>query len=381
MAWYDVFSRFYDAALERLYRPHRESLAARIPQGTRLDVLDLACGTGANFPPLLERLAPGSRVLGVDLSERMLERARRRVERAGWRGVALVACDAARLDAAAITPALGGAARVDVVLCALGLSVIPDWEQALRATFALLRPGGRYLILDVHAERRVPQSAMVELFARADLSRRPWTLLERIGEDTSVEDLRGSPHVFGGRLFVASARKPAIGELETPRARGRRPRASDLDELAALWGDPRVGATLGGARTREQAAATLARFEAHWDARGFGPWLVHARDSGEFAGYCGLLDTQVGGAPAVELLYALRPELQGKGLASELAAAVARCADGELGLRELVGYTLPTNAASRRVLERAGFRYERDVVHAGLPHVFYRRSRSSTSSA
>jgi RimJ/RimL family protein N-acetyltransferase len=320
-------------------------------------------------------------VLGVDLSEGMLARARRRAERAGWRGVSLLACDATRLDASAVTSAFGGPARFDVGLCALGLSVIPDWERALRASFEQLRPGGRYLILDVHAERRVPQSALVELCARADLSRRPWLVLERIGEDTSVEYLRGSPHVFGGRLFVASARRRAVGELETPRARGRRPRAADLDDLAALLGDPRVGATLAGARTREQAAAILARFEAHWDARGFGPWLFRARDSDEFAGYCGLLDTQVGGAPTVELLYALRPELQGKGLASELAAAVVRCAEGELGLPELVGYTLPTNAASRRVLEKAGFRHERDVVHAGLPHVFYRRSRSSTSSA
>ncbi len=89
----------------------------------------------------------------------------------------------------------------------------------------------------------------------------------------------------------------------------------------------------------------------------------------------------MGGAPGVELLYALRPDRQGQGLATELAGAVVRCAFDELVLPELVGYTLPTNTASRRVLEKAGFRRERDVVHAGLPHVLYRATRTSTSSA
>ncbi len=218
MAWYDVFALFYDGALEWLYRPHRAALAARVPRGLRLDVLDLACGTGANFPALVERLGASSRVLGVDLSDGMLARARTRVERAGWRGVTLLGCDATRLEPAAVSAALGGPVGFDAVVCALGLSVIPDWEAALRASFELLRPGGRYLILDVHAERWVPQSAVVRLFARADLSRRPWLALERVGEDCRLDYLPGSPHVHGGRLFVTSARRRAVGDLETARA-------------------------------------------------------------------------------------------------------------------------------------------------------------------
>jgi RimJ/RimL family protein N-acetyltransferase len=37
-----------------------------------------------------------------------------------------------------------------------------------------------------------------------------------------------------------------------------------------------------------------------------------------------------------------------------------------------VSFTLPHNAASRRVMEKAGLTYERDITHAGLPHVLYR---------
>jgi RimJ/RimL family protein N-acetyltransferase len=43
-----------------------------------------------------------------------------------------------------------------------------------------------------------------------------------------------------------------------------------------------------------------------------------------------------------------------------------------LGLDDIVAFTLPTNDASRRVMEKLGFSYERDIEHAGMPHVLYR---------
>ena len=46
----------------------------------------------------------------------------------------------------------------------------------------------------------------------------------------------------------------------------------------------------------------------------------------------------------------------------------------DLGLGEIVAFTLPTNIASRRVMEKSGFAYEREIVHAGLPHVLYRQA-------
>jgi hypothetical protein len=48
-----------------------------------------------------------------------------------------------------------------------------------------------------------------------------------------------------------------------------------------------------------------------------------------------------------------------------------------LGLTEVVSYTMVENRASRRVMEKLGFEYEREVVHANLPHVLYRLRTSS----
>ena len=50
----------------------------------------------------------------------------------------------------------------------------------------------------------------------------------------------------------------------------------------------------------------------------------------------------------------------------------------ELGLAEIVAFTLPHNVASRRVMEKSGLTYEKSIEWAGHPHVLYRiRSGSS----
>lgn len=60
----------------------------RLTPGTT--VVDVACGTGLNFPLLQQRIGPSGHLIGIDLTDRMLARARRRVAKAGWANVTLV---------------------------------------------------------------------------------------------------------------------------------------------------------------------------------------------------------------------------------------------------------------------------------------------------
>jgi RimJ/RimL family protein N-acetyltransferase len=69
--------------------------------------------------------------------------------------------------------------------------------------------------------------------------------------------------------------------------------------------------------------------------------------------------------------WAVMPARWGEGLATELARVSVRVAFERLELAELVAITLPDNTASRRVMEKSGFRYDRDIVHVGLDHVLY----------
>jgi RimJ/RimL family protein N-acetyltransferase len=130
-------------------------------------------------------------------------------------------------------------------------------------------------------------------------------------------------------------------ESRTARLLLRRLQENDRDDLRRIHADPRVMATLGGVRSDEQSDEFLRGGIAHWERY-------------------------------VEVAYALLPEFWGRGLATELARESVRTAFEVLGLDDVVCFALPTNRASRRVMEKVGFRYERDVVYHGLPHVFYR---------
>jgi ribosomal-protein-alanine N-acetyltransferase len=131
-------------------------------------------------------------------------------------------------------------------------------------------------------------------------------------------------------------------------------------------------ATLGGLHSDEETANYLRDNLDHWDRYGYGMWVFRDRADGRFVGRAGLRNTRVGGNDEVELAYALVAEYWGRGLATEIAKEILKLAFERLDLEGIVCFTLPTNLASRRVMAKVGFEYERDVVHAGSPHVLYR---------
>ena len=208
MRWYDLFSLTYDRALEATYRPYRARLAAAARLRPGQAVLDLACGTGQTLPFLVDAVGPEGRVVGLDASAGMLRRARRRVDDAGWRNVTLLEGDVDVL-VPDVLAARAGLREVDAVVCALGMTAFPDAEAATRRALSVLRPGGRLVVFDVHADVRTFQTRLVEWVARADLDRRAWEPLERLTDEAEREALEGDPATFGGTLYLASGvRRP-----------------------------------------------------------------------------------------------------------------------------------------------------------------------------
>lgn len=201
--WYNLFSLFYDRALEDLYAPHRPAAfhALRLPSGGT--ALDVPCGTGQSLGGLALAVGPSGGVLGVDRSGGMLRKAQRRAERSGWAHVSLHRGSAADVDEALLTRTLG-VPQVDGVLCALGLTALPDWEATFEDLFALVRPGGRFALLDVYAEERTKETRSVEIVARADLSREAWRPLAARCADFERTLLSDDRAAFGGDLYLAS---------------------------------------------------------------------------------------------------------------------------------------------------------------------------------
>jgi RimJ/RimL family protein N-acetyltransferase len=116
---------------------------------------------------------------------------------------------------------------------------------------------------------------------------------------------------------------------------------------------------------------------AHWETYGFGLHILRPKDDA-FVGYAGLRRVHVGDDDEIEILYALAAPFWNRGLATEFAIAFRELALGDLRLPSVVAFTLPTNLASRRVMEKAGLVYERDVIWRALPHVLYRANGGKT---
>ncbi len=151
-----------------------------------------------------------------------------------------------------------------------------------------------------------------------------------------------------------------------------------FDPLCRMHQNPRVMATLGGVRSAAQTRDFLNKNLDHWEQHGYGLWIFTAKDDGRFVGRGGLRHTVVGGGDEVELAYALEAEFWGLGLATETAEAIVGFGAVQYGLSNLVCFALTGNLASRRVMEKVGFEFEREIVHAGQPHVLYRRKAAET---
>jgi [ribosomal protein S5]-alanine N-acetyltransferase len=164
-----------------------------------------------------------------------------------------------------------------------------------------------------------------------------------------------------------------MNEIRTARLRLCRPQPADWRDFATMHQNPKVMATLGGVRTEEQLRPWFDRILAQWERYGYGWWIARDAESDAFAGRGGLSHVWVESQDEVEVGYGFLPEFWGRGLATELAQESIRQGFGTLGLPELVSFTLVTNLASRRVMEKTGFHYERDFVFANLPHVLYRQ--------
>jgi ubiquinone/menaquinone biosynthesis C-methylase UbiE len=134
------FSRFYRAVAAEV---------GACPGGT---ILDLGCGLGTLVPHLLPKVAPDGSVIGVDVADELIERARSLGAREGWRNVEFVSSDVR--DFSPPRP-------LDAVVFCLSLTTMPDAEGCLARAIAWLKPGGQLVVLDSFPERCRPVARWV----------------------------------------------------------------------------------------------------------------------------------------------------------------------------------------------------------------------------
>ncbi len=147
---------------------------------------------------------------------------------------------------------------------------------------------------------------------------------------------------------------------------------TDFDDVRRLQLDTDYMRYMGGPRSEAEVADHFDRNVAHWEEHGFGMWILRDRATGTLAGLAGLRHGEFEGAHETELGYGLVPELWGRGLATEAAAACVQLAENHLRPSSIVACASPENAASIRVMQKTGFTFDRDVMTPGGRGVLYR---------
>jgi ubiquinone/menaquinone biosynthesis C-methylase UbiE len=200
---YDITSRLYPAPG---YPQRGQRLRAVQALGLRpgATVVDIACGTGLNFPLIQEVIGPEGRIVGVDLTDAMLAQAQDRIAANGWRNVSLVQADAAGYDFPA---------GVNAILSTYALTQVPGCAAVIAHGAAALTEGGRWAVLDLKVPDKTPPwlaqlgTAVVRRLAGADewIRRRPWEAI-RAAMQEELSDPSWTELFFGTAFLAAGSR-------------------------------------------------------------------------------------------------------------------------------------------------------------------------------
>ncbi len=163
-----------------------------------------------------------------------------------------------------------------------------------------------------------------------------------------------------------------IDLIETDRLKGERICNEHWKLLLEMGSNSEVMTTLGGSWNLEKAKAKMKSNCEQWENYGHGQWMFFDKETETFVGRGGIRRVVVNDREEVELGYALMPEFWGKGLAVEIGKKALSIAFDEFFYSSVVAYTLTANKRSERVMQKIGFVFEKNIMHADMSHILYR---------
>jgi len=137
--------------------------------------------------------------------------------------------------------------------------------------------------------------------------------------------------------------------------------AEDVDDLILLYGDPIV-AFWTGPWSRATIEAWTTDMAEHWAADGVGKWLAHDRSDRSLVGRGGFTRVDLDGEAVIELGWAVRDALTGRGYATEIGRAALGWAAAFFPHLPVVSFTEVHNLASQAVMRRLDMR-DAGVIH------------------
>lgn len=184
----------------------RDRTAAALDLEPGDTVVEMGCGTGANFPHVRRRIGPAGRLIGVDFTRPMLERARRDVRRNDWENVEVVRADASRFELDE---------PVDAVLATFVVGMLADPPAVIDRWLDVLKPGGTLVLMDARQSPRrymLPVNAAFRALVLVSLPEKrlsygtaPWDVLDR--------RVDGARRALAGRTTITTDETFALGTV------------------------------------------------------------------------------------------------------------------------------------------------------------------------
>lgn len=199
---YDLSTQIYPLFGFKMnqYRQDTISALALKPGDT---VVELGCGTGLNFTYAQRVIGPTGKIIGVDLTDAMLDVARGRVVRERWTNVELIQADLARWQFPV---------RVSGVYSTFALTLVPEYDMVIERASRALKPEGRLAVLDFKEPAGWP--AWLVRFAAwlnkpfgvsLDLvDRHPWESITRYLTETEYKEY------YFGLLYLCAGKKAGL---------------------------------------------------------------------------------------------------------------------------------------------------------------------------
>jgi len=159
-------------------------------------VLEFGCGTGLNFSLLEDAIGPTGKIIGVDITDKMLDQARKRIEACGWKNVELVLDDISDYKIPK---------DVDGIIALGALTYSPEYDAVIKNGYDALKNGKRFVVFDTKKSERTARifAPILLLFTKPFgvgkdyVKRHPWKSIKKYFEESTYEE------GYGGFVYLS----------------------------------------------------------------------------------------------------------------------------------------------------------------------------------
>ena len=210
LRWYNKLSLVHDLLSFRdwPYREVRKKAINALDIQPGDTVIDMFCGTGINFGPILDGMGQHGHLLGIDGSTGMLARARQRIQKAGWNGaqITLVEKDIFELSPDFVAEILP-LEHPPKVLITLALGIFANYEAVFTKIFNAMPAATRFAILEGYCGAGSRGAWLLNFIGHSDCSRPVWEPVKALTDEYQESWYPTKFKYIKGLFIVASGVK------------------------------------------------------------------------------------------------------------------------------------------------------------------------------